>query len=457
MARMFSIMALCLAMLSVSVFSASAQPGYVPSEGNLKAREAFEDMRFGVFIHWGIYSMFAQGEWYLNNGKLSAEEYMKAAGGFYPSRFDAREWVKAIKASGAKYITITSRHHDGFSMFSTATSEYDIVDGTPFKRDIIGELAQACHEEGIALHFYYSLLDWVREDYPIGGTGRDTGRKGNAPDYESYRAFMKTQLTELLTQYGKIGAIWFDGHWDHKKDLDWRYDDLYSHIHGIDPSCLIGNNHHIAPIEGEDFQMFERDLPGENNHGWADNQTISALPLEMCQTMNGMWGYKVADQNYKSVPELVRLIVKAASKGSNLLLNIGPQPDGCLPALSLDRLAGIGEWMSKYGESVYGTSVSGLAEQEWGVTTRRDNELYLHVFKPVEGDKIEIDFPADASKKMKVLKVQALKDGSYLPYQFKKGHLSISLPACTACDACAAVSGASSGADIDYVVKVVLK
>ena len=261
---------------------------------------------------------------------------------------------------------------------------------------------------------------------------------------------MKTQLSELLTQYGKIGAIWFDGHWDHKNDLDWRYDDVYSHIHAIDPSCLIGNNHHIAPIEGEDFQMFERDLPGENNHGWADDQTISALPLEMCQTMNGMWGYKVADQDYKSVPELVRLIVKAASKGSNLLLNIGPQPDGCLPALSLDRLAGIGEWMSKYGESVYGTSVSGLAEQEWGVTTRRDNELYLHVFKPVEGGKIEIDFPADASKKLKVLKVQALKDGSDLPYQFKKGHLSISLPSCTECEDCAA-------AEIDYVVKVVLK
>ena len=141
------------------LLSASAQDNYVPSQKNLQAREAFEDMRFGVFIHWGIYSMFAQGEWYLNSGNLNAEEYAKAAGGFYPAAYDAREWVRAIKASGAKYITITSRHHDGFSIFDTAASEYDIMDATPFKRDIIGELAQACHEEGLALHFYYSLLD----------------------------------------------------------------------------------------------------------------------------------------------------------------------------------------------------------------------------------------------------------------------------------------------------------
>ena len=424
------------ALLLSASLSADAQKGYVPTKENLEAREAFEDMRFGVFIHWGIYSMFAQGEWYLNNG-INAQEYAKAAGGFYPASFDAREWVRAIKASGAKYITLTSRHHDGFSIFDTAVSDYDIMDATPFKRDIIAELAQACKEEGIALHFYYSLLDWTREDYPVGRTGLKTGRQGDMQDYESYRQFMKDQLTELLTKYGKIGAIWFDGHWDHDSDevpFEWRYDDIYSHIHGIDPSCLIGNNHHITPIEGEDFQMFERDLPGQNTTGWADGQTISSLPLEMCQTMNGMWGYKVADQNYKSVEELVQLLVKAVSMNSNLLMNVGPQPDGNLPATAVERLAGMGKWMGIYGDSVYGATASGLPVQDWGVTTRKGNTIYLHVFDPASG---KVSIPLDdykpvtgkRPKKLKIKSVTAMNGGSALTYQYgKDGVLTVTLP-----------------------------
>ena len=424
------------ALLLSASLSADAQKGYVPTKENLEAREAFEDMRFGVFIHWGIYSMFAQGEWYLNNG-INAQEYAKAAGGFYPASFDAREWVRAIKASGAKYITLTSRHHDGFSIFDTAVSDYDIMDATPFKRDIIAELAQACKEEGIALHFYYSLLDWTREDYPVGRTGLKTGRQGDMQDYENYRQFMKDQLTELLTKYGKIGAIWFDGHWDHDSDevpFEWRYDDIYSHIHGIDPSCLIGNNHHITPIEGEDFQMFERDLPGQNTTGWADGQTISSLPLEMCQTMNGMWGYKVADQNYKSVEELVQLLVKAVSMNSNLLMNVGPQPDGNLPATAVERLAGMGKWMGIYGDSVYGATASGLPVQDWGVTTRKGNTIYLHVFDPASG---KVSIPLDdykpvtgkRPKKLKIKSVTAMNGGSALTYQYgKDGVLTVTLP-----------------------------
>lgn len=421
--------------LSAAV-SADAQKGYVPAKENIEAREAFEDMRFGVFIHWGIYSMFAQGEWYLNSG-INAQEYAKAAGGFYPASFNAREWVRAIKASGAKYITFTSRHHDGFSMFDTAASEYDIIDATPFKRDVIAELAQACKEEGIALHFYYSLIDWTREDYPSGRTGLKTGRSGDAKDYEGYRQFMKDQLTELLTKYGKVGAIWFDGHWDHDSDevtFEWRYDDIYPHIHNIDPSCLIGNNHHITPIEGEDFQMFERDLPGQNTTGWADEQTVSSLPLEMCQTMNGMWGYKVADQNYKSVGELVQLLVKAVSMNSNLLMNVGPQPDGNLPAAAVERLEGMGRWMGIYGDSVYGATASGLPVQEWGVTTRKGNTIYLHVFDPSSG-KVSIplkDYMLATGKRPKRLKIKsvtAMNGGSSLAYQYGKDEmLTVTLP-----------------------------
>lgn len=429
-----------LAAALVAAMSSAVAQNYVPSKENLEAREAFADYRFGVFIHWGIYSMFAQGEWYMNSG-IDALEYAKAAGGFYPASFDAREWVRSIKASGAKYICFTSRHHDGFSMFDTKVSDYDIMDASPFKRDIIAELAQACHEEGIALHFYYSLLDWTREDYPVGRTGLNTGRRGDSQDYDSYLGFMKGQLTELLTNYGKIGAIWFDGLWDHDSDpqpFDWRTDELYGHIHSIDHSCLIGNNHHITPLDGEDFQMFERDLPGENTTGWASAQTISSLPLEMCQTMNGMWGYKVEDQNYKSVDELVRLIVRAASKGSNLLLNVGPQPDGSLPATAVERLAGIGEWMEKYGDSVYCTDASGIPEQSWGVTTKRDGVLYLHLIEPLEGVG-EITLPLEG----KVKSVTAMKDGATLKHKMSDGKLRITLD--------------EAPADADYVIEVVLK
>ena len=438
MKRLF--FAIAVLFLGAASSFVNAQEGYVPTEENLRQREIFEDNRFGIFLHWGIYSMFAQGEWYMNKG-IDAKEYAKAAGGFYPASFDAREWVKAIKASGAKYICFTSRHHDGFSMYDTKYSDYDIIDASPFKRDVIAELAQACREEGIALHLYYSLIDWTREDYPSGRTGLTTGRNLDHTDYEAYRLFMKNQLTELLTNYGDVAAIWFDGVWDHDSDpqpFDWKLGDIYSHIHNIRPECLIGNNHHLTPFAGEDFQMFERDLPGENTTGWAGDQTVSALPLEMCQTMNGMWGYKVEDQKYKSVTDLVRLIVKAASKGSNLLLNIGPQPDGCLPAAALDRLSGIGEWMGRYGESVYATDATGIPEQSWGVTTRRGNTIYMHLIEPLEGCPV-VHLPVEG----KVKSVTALKDGSALKYRVENGGVSITLK--------------ETPSDIDYVIAGELK
>lgn len=236
-------MALCLAALLMPGMAHAQKAGYVPAPENLKARKEFSDNKFGIFLHWGIYSLFGQGEWYLNSGGLNCHEYAKAASAFYPSRFNASEWVKAIKEAGARYICITTRHHDGFSMFDTKYSDYNIVDATPFGRDVIKELADECHKQGIKLHLYYSHLDWTREDYyPLGNTGHRTGRK-NHGNWESYYEFMNNQLTELLTNYGEIGAIWFDGVWD-KPDFDWRLGEQYAMIHRLQPACLIGNNHH---------------------------------------------------------------------------------------------------------------------------------------------------------------------------------------------------------------------
>jgi alpha-L-fucosidase len=274
---------LIISVLLLVVAMTSSAQGYQPTPENLKAREEFADDRFGVFIHWGIYSMFAQGEWYMQNAGLNRDEYAKAADAFYPHRFNADEWVRAIKDAGAKYICFTTRHHDGFSMWDTEQSEFNIVDATPFGRDVLKELAEACDKHGIRLHLYYSHIDWMRDDYPRGRTARDvTGRDETKIDWQHYYDFMNRQLKELLTNYGPIGAVWFDGHWDHDEDVtpfDWDLEEQYAMIHKLQPSCLVANNHHITPFEGEDIQIFERDLPGENTHGLS-GQDISRLPLE---------------------------------------------------------------------------------------------------------------------------------------------------------------------------------
>ena len=378
--RVFSLAVLFAILSSTPSMADEAASTYQPSESNLQARKAFSDRRFGIFLHWGIYSMFGQGEHYMTNAGINRGEYAKAAYGFFPSRFNAKEWVTAFKQAGAKYICFTTRHHDGFSMFATKQSDYNIVDGTPFRRDVLRELTDECRRQGLAVHFYYSHIDWTRDDYPAGFTGRNTGKDPNKADWPSYFKFMNAQLTELVSNYDP-DAIWFDGMWDHggdSKPFDWQLDEQYALLHSLKPSLLVGNNHHQKPIPGEDMQFFERDLPGENTAGMS-GQSIGALPLETCQTMNGMWGYKVIDQNYKSVSELIRLLVGAAGKGANLLLNIGPMPDGELPAPSLDRLKGMGQWLDKYGETIYGTVAGDVPTRPWGVTTRKGDRLFVHI------------------------------------------------------------------------------
>lgn len=423
----------CIAV--ILAFSAAAQT-YQPSAEVKASQSQFEADRFGIFIHWGIYSMFAQGEWYLNHG-ASQQEYAKAARGFYPADFNAAEWVSAIKDSGARYITFTSRHHDGFSMWGTKESDYNIVDATPFKRDIIKELSDECHKQGLNLHLYYSHIDWGRDDYPWGRTGRNTGKDSLKSDWPHYYEFMNRQLTELLTDYGPIRAIWFDGWWDHDEDatpFDWQLQEQYALIHRLQPSCMVANNHHQAPFEGEDIQIFERDLPGQNTAGLS-GQEVSRLPLETCNTMNGMWGYKIMDQNYKSSSDLIHYLVKASGMGANLLLNIGPQPNGQLPAAALERLRDMGKWLRANGETIYGTTAGDFPEQEWGTSTRKGNRLFIHVLDPKA---TEITLPIEC----KVKKAFAFADGN--PVKFSKnkaGGVTLQLPEISA-------------DEIDYIVEL---
>ena len=356
---------------------------YQPSEEVLKSRQDFQDEKFGIFIHWGIYSMIGHGEWVMDKENINYKEYRHLADGFYPSKFNAEEWVQAFKAAGAKYITFTSRHHDSFSMFKTATSNYNIVDGTAFKRDVLKELADACQKHGMKLHVYYSHADWNRLDYPQGWSAIRTGRPTNQENFDSYLQFMKQQLTEILTNYGPVRCIWFDGHWDQKnrKNFDWHLDEQYALIHKLQPACMVANNHHYAPKPGEDIQLFEQDLPGENTAGYSGTSKIGQLPLETCLTMNKTWGYDITDKKYKSNSYLIQKLVQAAGKNANLLLNIGPRPDGQLPVEAVERLKAMGEWLNKYGETVYGTRGGIVAPHEWGVSTQKGNKLYIHILK----------------------------------------------------------------------------
>ena len=374
---------------------------YQPSPEIQQAQREFQDKKFGIFLHWGIYSMLGQGEWVMQNRNINYQEYPKISAGFYPSKFNADEWVQAIKASGAKYITITSRHHDGFAMWNSAASDYNIVKATPFKRDVLKELSEACQRHGIALHFYYSHLDWGRLDYPLGRTGLGTSRPKDQQDWKHYQKFMNDQLTELLTQYGPIGAIWFDGVWDHDSDatpFDWQLRPQYDLIHRLQPSCLVANNHHLVPFDGEDVQIFERDLPGENKAGYSGENGVSkTLPLESCETMNRTWGYNITDSLYKTPKEIIHLLVGAAGRNANLLLNIGPEPNGELPAEAVSRLKAVGEWMGQYGETIYGTRGGEVEPHPWGVTTRKDNRLFVHIldlqdnglFLPLKNNKVK--------------------------------------------------------------------
>ncbi len=326
----------------------------------------------------------------MNNQNISIPAYEKLPSFFNPLQYDPVAWAKLAKEAGMKYITITSRHHDGFSMFDTKASDYNVVKSSPYGKDILKSLAEACRQEGIKLFFYYSLLDWHSDDYyPRGRTGTGIPGRSKSGDWDSYIGFMKEQLTELLTNYGEIGGIWFDGHWDQVAwdgkeygdlKVDWHYEELYSLIHELQPQCLIGNNHHLAPIPGEDFQMFEKDLPGRNTTGWGTSEDhIGELPREVCETINGSWGFNLQDDKHKSDKELIRYLISAAGYGSNLLLNVGPMPNGEIQPEHASSLRNIGAWLEKYGNTIYGTRQGPVPPNDDMVSTQKADTVFLHL------------------------------------------------------------------------------
>ncbi len=351
----------------------------------------FRQARFGLFLHWGVYSVPAgvwqgqtnYGEWFLEETKMPVSQYEHFAKQFNPVRFNARDWVRMATNAGMRYIVITSKHHDGFGMFRSGLTDW-CIKSTPFPRDPLKELAAACDAAGIKLCFYYSIMDWHHPDYANRRPWND--RATGTPDMDRYVAYMKGQLKELLTGYGPIGILWFDGEWE----KPWTYErgvDLAHYVRSLQPSIIINNR-----VGKARAGMDGMDQGGERvgDYGTPE-QTIPptgfgpGVDWESCMTMNNHWGYNQDDQHWKSATTLVRNLIDCASKGGNYLLNIGPTSEGLFPPASVERLGRIGAWMKVNGEAIYDTTASPFASLTWGRCTQKrlpagQTRLYLHVF-----------------------------------------------------------------------------
>jgi len=398
-----------------------AQGSYTPTTENLKARTWFQDAKFGMFIHWGVYSVLGDGEWVMETRPINRTDYAKVPNFFNPTKFDPAAWVALAKSAGMKYITVTSKHHDGFAMFESKVSDWNVVARTPYGKDVIAMLAAECHKQEIKLFVYYSQLDWHSTDYfPRGRTGHTTGRPETG-NWDAYLTFMDGQLRELLTNYGEIGGVWFDGMWD-KPNADWHLARTYGLIHQQQPQALVGSNHHKNPFPGEDFQMFEKDLPGQHTTGFNPEQAVSALPLETAETMNDSWGFRITDDHYKSAADLIHYLVRAAGMNANFLLNVGPMPNGEIQPEFIQRLTEVGKWTKKYGKSIYGTRGGPIASGPWGVTTQRGSTVYVHV---LDWNGPLLGLPAMPRE---VRSVKLLRDGSSVESSTVKGGLVLKLP-----------------------------
>ena len=372
----------------------------------------WREARFGMFIHWGLYAVPAgewkgktdHAEWIMHTAQIPVQQYERFREQFNPVKFDADRWVRIAKGAGCKYIVITSKHHDGFCLFDSKSTDYDVM-STPFKRDIMKELADACRRQGLRICWYHSIMDWHHPDYL---PRRDwEKRAAQGADFDRYVAHMKNQLRELTANYGKIGVLWFDGEWEntwtHERGLD-----LYRYVRGLDPDIIINNRVDkgrggMAGLTKEgsfagDFGTPEQEIPATG---------LAGVDWETCMTMNDHWGYNKNDQHWKSTEDLIRKLADIASKGGNFLLNVGPTADGLIPQPSVERLEAMGQWMKTNNESIYGTGASPFVKLDWGRATQKrlggdKTRLYLHVFQ----------WPADGNLKVPGLKNKTI--GAYL-------------------------------------------
>jgi len=383
--------------LSQALLAETSRDFMKESQEERDARMAWwREARFGMFIHWGLYAIPAGewqgkpvqgiGEWIMNRARIRLEDYRVLAQQFDPVKYDADTWVRIAKDAGMRYIVITSKHHDGFCLWDSQYTDYDIM-STPYGRDLLQQLSEACKREGIILCFYHSIMDWQHPNYaPLPGWDQD--REEHEPDMDRFRVYLKNQVKELVDKYGPLGVMWFDGEWE----ATWTHEhgkDLYNYVRSLQPSILVNNRvdkgrRGMQGMTQEggfagDFGTPEQEIPA---HG------LPGVDWESCMTMNDTWGFKKNDHNWKSTETLIRNLVDIASKGGNFLLNVGPTAQGEIPQASVERLADMGRWMNVNGESIYGTTASPLGEVPFGRVTAKPGKLYLHVFDWPEDGKL---------------------------------------------------------------------
>ena len=396
----------------------------------------WRDAQFGMFIHWGAYAVPAGthkgervagiGEWIMSRAHIPIPEYEEYVHRFNPTRFDADEWVRIAKDAGMKYIIITSKHHDGFALFDSKVSSYDIMDATPYKRDAIKALSEAAHRAGLKFGVYYSIMDWHHPDAQGPNYPDYNSRTWSNPNFGRYvETYMKPQLKELLTQYPSIDVLWFDGEWI----ADWsdeRGRDLYSYVRTIRPSLIVNNRvghtrQGLSGLNSEghvglgDFGTPEQRVPPEG---------LPGVDWETCMTMNDTWGFKSYDDDWKDSRTLVRTLIDVASKGGNFLLNVGPTADGLIPAPIVSRLSEMGDWMKLNGEAIYGTTVSPSGMPAWGRYTAKPGKVYALVFDWPKDGKLTL-----AGMKEKPLRARLLADGRPLTVEQSDSGFVVQLPA----------------------------
>lgn len=441
---------LLLILLSSTILHAqvvqTSQSSSQPS--NDQRMKWWRDARFGMFIHWGVYAVPAGtykgqrinriGEWIMNRGKIPVADYQQFAKEFNPILYNPDEWVKLAKEAGMKYIVITAKHHDGFALFDSKASTWDMADATPYHKDLLKPLADACRKHGIRLGFYYSQAqDW---NNPGGAASRKATSEGWAnPDSARIDAYTAAhdghwdpaqttksmsqyiddvavpQVKELLTNYGDVAILW----WDTPTGMTDEYATKLNALLKLQPN-IITNDRLKRPNFAGDYKTPEQRIPNLSE--------LDGRDWETCMTMNGTWGYKSYDSNWKPTETLIRNLIDIASKGGNYLLNVGPKADGTFPQESIDRLKQVGAWMKVNGESIYGTKASPLKPLAWGRCTKKENgnktTLYLSVFNwPADG---RLEVPGLTQN---VVSAKLLANGSKLKTEKSADGIVITLPA----------------------------